>query len=66
MVQLYARTIVAYTKRPKREAGNERGDAIVDETSMPVTTTTTVTSHETLFTSYCIATSSSHPVQGQV
>ena len=38
----------------------------VDETSMPVTTTTTVTRHETLFTSCCIATSSSHRVQGQV
>ena len=39
---------------------------LVDETSMPVITTTTVTRHETLFTSYCIATPSGHPVQGQV
>ena len=33
---------------------------------MSVTTTTTVTWHETLFAPCCIATSSSHPVQGQV
>ena len=32
----------------------------VDETSMSVTTTTTVTWHETLFASCCIAASSSH------
>ena len=38
----------------------------VDETSIPVTLTPTVTWHETLFSLCNVATSSSHPVQGQV
>ena len=38
----------------------------VDDTSIPVTPTPTVTWHETLFSLCHLATSSSHPVQGQV